>query len=94
MTHTREHHNSRMTDVSYAKEDIDALFEAREASLRALERTISPKLYQNIHERILAEKKAFTALFLKTEEKKEELSHYSFVLHPYFFEQHFLGNDA
>lgn len=76
-----------------SKEEIAHLFEVREAKLLSLEHLLSPKFFQTIQGRIAEEKKAFADLLHTTEEKKEELSHYSFVLHPYYFEQHFLGED-
>jgi transcription termination factor NusB len=71
-------------------EDMEAVFQIREERLTALQKILSPKFYHSLETRIQEEKKTFRELLHGVKEKEEELSHYSFVLHPYYFEQQFL----
>jgi len=72
-------------------EEVEGLFQLREERLLALKKILTPKFYHALEERLEEEKKTFNTLLHGVQEKEEELSHYSFVLHPYYFEQHFLG---
>ncbi len=76
-----------------SEEDITALYHARCAELKKIERVVSPKFFHTIEEKLEQERKALKKLFAVEEAKQETLSHYSFVLPPYYFEQKFFGTE-
>lgn len=74
------------------KAGINNLYQKRLANLELLRSVISLKFYYQITDKLEKEKKHLEALLNLEDQKQEAISHYSFPLNQYFFEQKFLNN--
>ena len=82
---------SNHTNTSITKEEVDQLYVQRKTSLEGIRNAICLKFYYTISEKLDQEKKFFERILHIEDTKQEALSHYSFVLNPYYFEQKFFG---
>ncbi len=73
---------------------IDNLYEGLGLKLQGLVDAVSLKFYHQITEKLAKEKSQYEQLLNLQDLQKEELSHYSFVLNSYYFEQRFLEEEV
>ena len=87
-SHTNEDHTA---ETALNKSEVDELYSSRQNSLSHIKSVVSLKFYHYIEGKLQQEKKLFEQLLHLEDSKQELLSHYSFVLNPYYFEQKFIS---
>ncbi len=78
---------------SITKAEVEEIYNSRKSRLQQIRSSICLKFYHDISEKLEKEKRLFEQLLHWEDNKQEALSHYSFVLNPYYFEQKFLGSE-
>jgi hypothetical protein len=73
-----------------SKAEVETIYTQRQKLLEKARGIISLKFYYEISDKLENEKKQFEKLLNWQTSRDEALSHYSFVLNPYYFEQKFL----
>lgn len=73
------------------KAEVETIYQHRQSLLEEVHTSVCLKFYNEIGEKLKNEKRQFEQLLNWQDAKQEALSHYSFVLNPYYFEQKFLG---
>ena len=79
------------TTVSFSKIQADKICAQRLGLLQTIRSAIGLKFYHQISEKLEQEKQLFTSLLNIEDQKQDFLSHYSFVLNPYYFEQQLMN---
>ncbi len=82
---------SEIQNSAISKEEVQAIYAERKNLLEDAKSFICLKFYNNICEKLEDEKRQFEHLLNLQDARNEALSHYSFVLNPYYFEQKFIG---
>ncbi len=76
---------------SITKAEVETIYKYRQSLLDEVRSSVCLKFYNDIAEKLKNEKRQFEQLLNWQDARDEALSHYSFVLNPYYFEQKFLG---
>jgi len=79
---------------SISIKEVEALYADRKKLIEELKPFVYRKLYNDMSEKVEFEKEQFEKLLNWQSAKEEVLSHYSFVLNPYFFEQKFFNEST
>lgn len=75
---------------SITKAEVETIYTGRKNLLEEIRPVVCLKFYNDIGEKLENEKRQFEQLLNWRDARDEVLSHYSFVLNPYYFEQKFL----
>jgi hypothetical protein len=70
---------------------VDELYKERVDDLEHIRLSVCLKFYNEISDKLSKEKSRFKQLLNLQDKKREILSHYTFLLNPYYFEQKFLS---
>jgi hypothetical protein len=76
------------------KDEVEAIYKNRKNFLEEIRSLVCLKFYNDIGEKLENEKRQFQLLLNWRDARDEALSHYSFVLNPYYFEQKFLAAEV
>lgn len=82
---------ARSENSAISKEEVQFIYAGRKNRLEKVKSFVCLKFYNDISERLEKEKRQFEQLLNLQDARDEALSHYSFVLNPYYFEQKFIG---
>ncbi len=74
-----------------SKEEVQEIYAERKNRLEKVKSFVCLKFYNDISEKLDSEKRQLEQLLNLQDARDEALSHYSFVLNPYYFEQKFIG---
>lgn len=81
---------ARSEAASLTKVEVETIYKDRKKRLEEIKSSVCLKFYNDIAEKLEGEKRQFEQLLHFQDARDEVLSHYSFVLNPYYFEQKFL----
>ncbi|MEK7162116.1 MAG: hypothetical protein AAB729_05520 [Patescibacteria group bacterium] len=90
-THTADIGEGQTGAGSITKAEVETIYKDRKNRLEEIRSLVCLKFYNDISEKLENEKWQFEQLLNWQDARDEALSHYSFVLNPYYFEQKFFG---